>query len=213
VSNRAPDKHYRLGPSGSSRWLNCPFSAVDDLPSTQNVHTIRGHLLHDKTAHALVDGLPIFGTDPDSDAVRHCVAAAEALPGERHIEVPIVSEEIADFGGTVDVLTIEGDRIHILDHKFGKYRVHAKDNTQLLCYLVLAHEKHPHATEFAATIAQPAVRKKPVTAEYTLDDLKKHKDAVAEAAVSDHKAAGEWCRFCPLLETCEEGQKIFPLRY
>ena len=40
MSDTTPTSHYRLAPSSSSRWLECPGSALAELPDVPNVYGV-----------------------------------------------------------------------------------------------------------------------------------------------------------------------------
>lgn len=204
----APTKHYRLGPSGSKRWLACPGSARDDLPESKNEASDRGHNGHSLASFRLELDLPLFGDSPLTDAVRKYVAFVDTLPGEKHYEQTIASEIVPEYGGTIDTLAVTPDTIHVTDLKTGKWKVPAKDNPQMACYLTLARERFPGRKRFVATIVQPAVYVKPNTAEFTVQQLDTHiAKVIMASAQTDVFVAGEQCRFCPLLPECGTGRR------
>lgn len=205
VFNHAPERHWRLGPSSSSRWLACPGSKEGELPENQQTeHTIRGNELHEKSAFYLGVGLPLFGNDPDTEAARQSVRDAQQYPGQRFVEFQMESTEIADFGGTIDLLVWNEDekRVTVFDHKFGKTKVAIKDNPQLLSYCVLALERFPVAEKFTGVISQPAVRQRAAEVDFTIEQVKAHRDAIIAASKSVALVPGNQCYYCPLRHTC-----------
>jgi hypothetical protein len=130
------------------------------------------------------------------------------------IERQLVSECFEDFGGTLDCLMIYKDAdgivwMHVIDLKYGQgVAVAAERNTQLLCYLMLASEKHPKVKHFRATIVQPRVNTKGAidTVEVTVAELEEFESRVQHAMTQVHRYAGDHCRWCPWSDPlqCEE---------
>jgi hypothetical protein len=204
----APVKHFRLSPSGSKRWIECPGSARNDLPESKNEASDRGHNGHSMASFRLEIGLPLFGNSSLTEAVRQYVQFVQTLPGEKHYERQIASEIVPEYGGTIDTLAVTPDTIHVADLKSGTWKVPSKDNPQMASYLTLAREVFPGRKRFFATIVQPAVYAKPNTAEFTTKQLDTHISKVIMASTQTNVfRAGEQCRFCPLLPGCGTGQK------
>lgn len=200
--DRKAEKHWRLGPSSSSRWLNCPGSARDDLPNPETIYSKRGHELHDQAVWYLQDGLPVFGDDQDSEDVRLCTDFADSLKGAKHFEVQIESDEVDDHGGTIDVLETTDESLHVVDFKFGKIPVAVKTNTQIACYINLAREVVGDRRKFFGTVAQP-YRGQPKTFRFTRHFLDQTRATAKKVAHDDRLVAGPWCQYCPLKPVCE----------
>lgn len=202
------EKHWPHGPSSAFEWVNCPARGKVDIPEQDTEHTRRGHKLHAQTAALIKYGLPVFGYTKD---VRHVEAAAAAVrehvQGELHIEVMIESLSIFDHGGTIDVIGVTPDTLHVWDHKFGKWAVSVVDNYQIGCYLNLARQEFPGRTKFVGTIFQPKCSWKPQTYEFSEKWLDELEDRAAEASVENYLSAGKWCRWCPLRAGCAELRK------
>lgn len=209
-------RHERLSPSSSARWLFCPFSAQKGLADVVSVEDTTGGKARDvgSAAHGLackvVTGEASLGDVPAAwqAGVQMYVDYVNDLDGDAIYEHFWESMCIDEFGGTTDCVKIQGRRVVIPDFKTGKWPVDPYMNAQLMCYSSIIAEHHD-VDEFVGVIVQPKPIKGPKikTATYTLEQIDAHRERVAEAAVSDHKAVGDWCRFCPLRLThkCEEG--------
>jgi len=216
--------HYRLSPSSSDRWLNCPGSARHDLPEHTNPAAEAGTIAHKEAQRYLTDPsdnrwlamlgtdvyfgvLPLVGADKADQiayATEQYVHTAQSLPGEHHTELKIAHPDIADFGGTVDFVALHDGGMTIVDLKTGTWKVPAKRNPQLQCYALLARDHFGHSDDVDAAIVQSRVYAKPQLATFRVDDLDKFQDRVAVASESDDLHVGKWCRFCPLKPACPE---------
>lgn len=165
-----------------------------------------GNVAHADANFHLSTGLPVFGEDWVSAVIRPYINFVNKLPGEKVHEQKIVSANIIDFGGTIDTAVLDGTHLHIVDLKTGKYKVPAKNNTQLQCYMILARQEFPQAETFSGTIIQPMVYARPNTAEFTPAALDQFENRVAKASTSKAVVAGDHCRFCPLRPECTPGQ-------
>lgn len=208
--------HYRLSPSSSKRWLNCPGSAQNNLPDRETDASREGTLAHamgyswlthtplDSEQQAELKKLTQEQQHEMEDFVEVYTDFVVDLPGEKRYEVKLASKTIPDFGGTIDTLRIDGDLLHTVDLKYGFGRVYAEDNKQLLSYLCLAREYFPKVKRFSGTIVQPRLQNGLIdTAEFTKEQLDEHLIAVMEASESDEFVAGDWCQWCPLLINCD----------
>lgn len=206
----APSEHYRLSPSGSSRWLACPYSAQADLPQYTNDAAELGTEAHAwganvLTKQATLDDVPEVFRDGVGMYVAHVLSNGCPTP---IIERKWASPSIPEFGGTIDCLLITGQRAAVYDFKYGKWPVKAAGNTQLLCYASIIAE-HFDIQEFYGVIVQPNAWNKETiqVAEFHNDQVEDHREKVAAAAVSDEKHTGDHCLWCPLLRSkqCREG--------
>lgn len=215
MSDQQP-AHYRLSPSSSKRWLNCPGSARTDLPDRDSEASREGTLAH-AISHSHITGeelslehqLEVAEMEPADliEMERHIkiyTDFVQELPGEKVYEQKLAHPHIDEFGGTIDCLRIDGDLLHVVDLKFGFGRVFAADNKQLLCYLCLARVLYPQAKRFAGTIVHPRIGDGIIeTAEFTAQQVDNHLLAVAEASGDETLVAGDHCQWCPLLQGCD----------
>ncbi len=119
--------------------------------------------------------------------------------------------------GTVDLLYVKGDRVGMVDWKFGDgVMVSAADNYQLKFYLeaALQTEKYKgvfqgRQREFDAYIVQPVAGREDFVghAVFGMDELNTfaHKLREAKKAVDRGDTElhiGDWCKFCPAYDIC-----------
>lgn len=203
-----PDIHSRLSPSSSDRWLLCPGSARYDLPDEETEAAAEGTY-----AHLVCNGLATRGVmdpPPRSDEMREAVLAygeyVAGVPGKHYHELRLESALESDFGGTIDLLAVTPDMLHVVDFKYGRQIVYAAGNTQLKSYLCLAREIYPGRTKFLGSIVQPRVQA-PQCEEFSGEELEWHMWDVMRAAGSRSVTPGEHCRYCPLLDRCHAAKR------
>ncbi len=226
-NNPLPD-HFRLSPSSSSRWLCCPGSAVDDLPDTKNNASMAGDIGHARAEFYLREGdddllmladevynlcLPLLDEEAASAVADSAVAyveyiqqiLADNLACKLSVENKLTHPWIADLGGTIDAMITTDEKLTIVDLKTGKWKVSAKNNTQLKCYALLAmHAQFWVYEEVTCVIVQPRAFAKPQVVTFTADELKDFENLIDEAGKSDERIPGNHCYFCPLKEDCDE---------
>lgn len=208
--------HFRLAPSSSHRWINCPGSARTDLPNESSEAAERGTLAHKIAELTLkgetwpVDVLVAFGelTDDEQtemmDGVQLFVDFVTGIPGQLHSEQQIANLYIEDNGGTIDITVVTDDTIHVVDFKYGVMFVPCKGNTQVGNYLILAKQKFPGRTKFLGSIVQPRVLDGRIeTQSFSIDELNAIESDIISASEDDTLHAGEWCKWCPLLVHCD----------
>lgn len=193
------DKHWRLGPSSSERWMECPGSAAVEIDEPANEYMIRGTRLHSAAELLARDGLPFFGNERDTAQVQQCVKHAQQLPGEKHYEVVIQSDVLPeDHGGTIDVLAVTDDTIRVMDYKFGSTHVKAAKNPQVGLYLALARQEFPGRSKFVGYIDQPARYNRVRSTEFSAEELDSLEERTLAAATDTTLRAGKHCKYCPL---------------
>lgn len=200
--------HDRLSPSGSSRWLACPFSLR--APASPSSEASR----EGEEAHEWAGGC-LTGERSITNCPKKFVAGVGMYIShvmENGVE-PVVEErwsslDIPGFSGRIDALLYSKRHLVVYDFKFGKWPVEAENNTQLLCYSAIGAE-HFQVDTFHGVIVQPRAKSGPKikVAEYTPKQVAKHRERVIEASTSEEKHTGDHCRFCTLRTTgqCEEG--------
>lgn len=222
--------HWPLGGSSAKRWVNCPgskYAGLDEAPDEVGEKARIGTLGHKAVEQLLRRGY-IDLTDEDRellsdmDADRRdwfkraikmcvdCVRAEIAKADEFILEYQAESVTIPDHGGTMDVVTLRGDTLHVIDYKFGATPVEAAGNEQLMSYLLLALQRFPQATEFRGTIIQPSHRGVD-TVDFTaeeLDEFHQRAQDAADPANEERYADTSWCMYCPLLATCDTAAKL-----
>lgn len=162
--------------------------------------------------------------------VEHCntlamLADHRFIEQEVHVTTTVQGLETSDLlWGTADFVAISNERIDVIDLKYGGMPVEPENNPQLVCYLLGALEllkprKRPNRG--ALHIVQPRVSSEPkiweiedleaVRAEW-LPKFERAMERAIDAAmltvpVEGHYEAGEHCRFCPVIVTCEHFAK------
>lgn len=225
-----PD-HYHKSCSGAKQWKNCPGSVNTPRPKWALEDTGSEAAERGSLGHAMVEAnLKGEKLDPgwqkqldemDESSrgflqwqVGICLTYVRDLIEQYKpdlgidtfdIEVKIRSNTIDEHGGTIDILIVTADTIHVVDFKFGEVIVYAVDNDQLMAYLHLARQKYPGRKKFFATIMQPtdAHDTDPDTAEFTHDQLQNDLLWMIEASQQKHFKAGDWCHYCDRGAFCD----------
>lgn len=226
-------KHSSIvGGSTSSRVINCPASVklsegVIRPPASK--HADRGTLLHDaiskhiagSSKSSLVNFLNYKGITLTQDLWDEKIAVALALLDEidpdkkldfiEEVEVSF-GDFLPDVFGSVDLIGRLGDRVIVLDWKFGDgVVVDAEENNQLLFYAAAARRTEKlswvfeGAKDIELIIVQPPVCRRWVT---TLDRVSRFESdlyaAVSNALHSETPTikSGAHCRWCPAKMKC-----------
>lgn len=114
-----------------------------------------------------------------------------------------IKSVIKRHGGTIDVLFVTDDLLHVIDFKFGDVYVDPDGNDQIKNYLNLAREKFPGRKRFLGTIVQPSTSEYTRDVEYTEDELDEDRLELIEASCSTEFKAGSWCKYCPRSALCQ----------
>lgn len=212
--------HSTYSPSASWRWLNCPGSVhltdqdravLAQRDTSAADRGTLGHAIAEAQLRGEHDKAEDLASEADSElleGIEFCLeeVSTRFLPGRISLEERIESTLIPGFGGTMDVLAFGDEALDVADYKFGFSPVPIEENTQILCYLLLAREKYPEYKRYRGTIIQPAYESVG-TVEVTDEELDAFFVRVIEATLSDDLRAGPHCKYCPLLYRCEVAAK------
>lgn len=231
--------HSKLSPSGASIWVNCPASVgyVESLklpPDEGNKYSIEGTAAHYLAAYCKdmkASPFDFVGYKYDSNHLHtpwyaggHEVSESMAgiiddyldflytLPrGITEARIAITKINPSCFG-TADYMVYDGynKTLYIVDLKYGKNRVLARDNLQLALYAIGAIDTlYPEARTAKLIIYQPRTTSKnpadvwTVTAEY----LSGMAWGIKNSADSDYFNPGSHCRWCRALPYCNAAAK------
>ena len=159
-------KHSKLGPSKAVRWLSCHASVAMEAgrPNTSSPAAIEGTTAHRLAELHLVyygqlrisDAPPIAGDTCDETGELYddeMVAAAagyidylQELCGDAPLSDCAYGAEVKLDGtdivphlfGTADALLLVDNKVIVIDFKYGRHPVVARDNYQLLTYAAMA---------------------------------------------------------------------------
>ena len=155
-----PDKHAVLSPSAAGAWVRCPgyVEANRDRPDTSSAASIEGTRAHWLFEQCLRFNKHAGGFQgphkdrhgewsPDAEMVAQIDKALlwlEELVGENPVDVlqPEMKVEIGKYiglpegvcWGTSDLIIVSGERVIVVDLKYGRVPVSAKGNEQLILY-------------------------------------------------------------------------------
>lgn len=211
-------KHFRLSPSGTSRWLHCTKSLelCEGLPSTSSSYADEGTQAHD-LAERLLRGEKLSVVDKEMlAAVKVYVDLVESYRRSKtvhfeYIEKMLESEVIPGLGGTSDCVLIYTDTdgsvvLHIIDYKHGAgYPVDAVENMQLLSYFAIWRSAWGFIIDkYRGTIVQPRADGDDVKDwETTAERILEHEAQILEALGKEPVFhVGEGCRWCRALSIC-----------
>ena len=233
VNDHSSRAHALLSASSSSRWLKCPPSAVAATmyPNTATEYTKEGTLAHE-VAELFVQLNPTSASESlladfknwlaNEDITMEMLQCAEAY---RDYIQELVTDENAvvlleqrlDFSpwvpegfGTGDCVIIQGNRLDVVDYKFGKgVAVSAKENSQMGLYGLGALNDFGDIydiQEVGTHIFQPRINNVSVDVLRT-NDLRSWGMGVRPIAAKAAKGegdfcSGEHCRFCPHAGQC-----------
>lgn len=212
--------HSEIGASSSSRWINCPGSVrmCRDVPNESSAFADEGTKAHAMAEAFLKTNSMPEGADLEiAEAIAPYIAYACDLikrSGIRVIEARVSAPSIdEEMFGTVDLLTVEGDTLHVVDLKFGAgLRVEVNNNKQLLYYAVCALDEYVVAmagiNTVRCTIVQPRLGEDAVrSVDYTRAEVESAREAFKIAILATRHpqaplCAGSWCQFCRAAFKC-----------
>ena len=231
-----PDQHARLNPSGAERWIHCPGSirlseqcppagsseyadegtkahAIAEAKLRQVIGEITPKELEKIIKKHQPDGEMDEATDFYRDEVVEILAGA-GPDAELMVEQRFSLNRWApESFGTSDAVVIGGNKIEVIDLKYGKgVKVSAKENPQLRLYGAGAANLFEGMYDFDTvrmTIIQPRLDHIS-TEELPLSELMEWMKDVVKPAARDaydgtgETAAGEWCRWCPAKAVCRK---------
>lgn len=217
--------HAVLSASSSSRWLKCPPSAVAATmyPSTGTEFTREGTLAHEVVEAYTSNNHLAFNRLLETEGVTvEMVQCAEAY--RDYIQELITDPEavvlleqrldltpwVPDGFGTADCIIIQGNRLDIVDYKFGQgVAVYAENNSQMMLYSLGAlHEFGDiyDITEVGMHIFQPrlnniSTEEMPAVELFAWGGKVRPIAELASRGKGDY-CSGEHCRFCPHAGQC-----------
>lgn len=235
-----PSKHAKLSASSCFRWYNCPGSVklaeqcadpgsssyADEGTLAHSVAELKLRMMigevspkqYEKELAKLqkseywsgeMDEATTFYADT---VIEHLAAAGE--DAELMIEQQFsLAKWVPEGFGTSDAVVIGGNKIEIIDLKYGKgIKIDAENNLQLRLYALGTADLFGDLYEFdtvETTIIQPRLDHVSTDSMY-LDDLMQWAEfelkPVAQEAMdgSDRTACGDWCRWCPAKAICRK---------
>ena len=219
--------HALLSPSAAHRWMNCPPSACleREFPSSSSEVAAEGTAAHALCEHKLRKFLKLRSKRPHSDfeddEMDRCSDDYVSFVQEQMGEIPspmVLVEQRLDLTryvpeafGTADCIIVGGDRLHIVDFKYGMgVLVEAEHNPQMMLYALGALELLDGIYDIqtiSMSIFQPRRENvctwslpKEELLRWARDDLVE-KARLAYMGEGEYRA-GEWCTFCRAAVRC-----------
>ena len=219
--------HALLSPSAAHRWMNCPPSACleREFPSSSSEVAAEGTAAHALCEHKLRKLLKLRSKRPHSDfeddEMDRCSDDYVSFVQEQMGEIPspmVLVEQRLDLTryvpeafGTADCIIVGGDRLHIVDFKYGMgVLVEAEHNPQMMLYALGALELLDGIYDIqtiSMSIFQPRRENvctwslpKEELLRWARDDLVE-KARLAYMGEGEYRA-GEWCTFCRAAVRC-----------
>ena len=223
-------QHSRIvGGSTAKRVINCPGSValVQKMPpQVESKYAAEGTMLHACMEDLLADGEmgDVIAknklTDEQADKLEFCIRAMDEIDPQQDMtfvqEVEVEFEGVRGLEGVfgnVDLIGRLGDRVVVLDWKFGDgVMVDAEENPQGLFYAAAALKTSAlawvfqDAREIEIVIVQPPHIRRWVTTWNRLSEFTAElQHAVKQAQKPDAPLAiGDWCRFCTAKPICPQ---------
>ena len=224
--------HAICSASSAYRWIQCSGSVAlnKDLPRVDSIHAIEGTVAHEYAESILrnwLEGTPVMNfTDcPEEmeEAVQRYIKFVKEKTKEYdhkptiRIESKLSLKEDFDMWGTADIAMtgIKDGKSHgkIIDLKYGKTKVIAKNNPQLAYYgaALINTSKRPLDT-VEVVIYQPRIDVPATSVTYENKDLRVWEAVLTGAAEralrqligTDEKSfnRGDWCKWCNAKKIC-----------
>lgn len=222
--------HSKYSPSSASRWLECPASLKYAASYDHNINIFTGSVAHYIAEQSLKNKTPakdwldiafycndgnLSLTDNNSDLILY--AHSEIIDGVQSYLDYVYSLELdsfeveylckdSDFGfGTADIVGMKDEVLHIIDFKFGKYKVSAVENKQLMLYALWSGKKF---LDCKLHIFQPRVEPSISVYEFNIHHMREFGNRVKKAYQNIQKFPNlenyskSACRFCKGKKFC-----------
>lgn len=223
--------HALCSASSSSRWMQCPGSvglSQDAPPEVKSIYAEEGTKAHELAEKRLRNELVVA---VDLDMLRHVDAYVEYVNKKKkefdtapnvRLESKLTLNEELNMWGTADVAMTgyKNGKEHgkIIDFKYGKTKVIAKNNTQLAYYataLLKTSSMLLHDVE--VNIFQPRIKVPETSVTYTHEELNSWYGVFSTACnkailqmlyLNEREyVMGDWCKYCPAKTICPERLK------
>ena len=228
-------RHAYLSASASHRWLACPPSAklCAEEPDYGSEYAMQGTCAHELSQYLLEKALGRPCVDPTENLSYYDAEMQECAEGYRDFVLEQIAEakkscrdplicveQVLDFSkwvehgfGTGDCVIVADGTLHIIDLKYGVgVLVHAKSNSQLMCYALGALDTFGDLYEIhriRLSIYQPR-RENVDSWELDATELLDWAENVLKPAAKLAYAgdgefhAGEHCVFCKIKASCRK---------
>lgn len=210
-------KHYRLSPSKSDQWINCPGSlALSDsiVEEDASVYAAEGTKAHG-FAEAMLKRHAMLLEPGDAEMIEYVKVYTDFIETEirskpllfEYIETTLEDSEIPGLGGTADYAALATDgTLYLSDLKYGVgVEVEAFENSQLLTYATIFDELYPACIDrVEISIVQPRQSDTPRRWGCDIERVREHRKKILESIGKTHRMPGEHCRWCRAKRICPE---------
>lgn len=238
-------EHFHTGPSSADLWSRCKayLQMLQNAPEDEGSPSAReGTAAHHFSEEAIQCGIfdvrefsgsfhAATGVTCDDEMAEYCnvytyrvkelIDMCRALGVEVHYRTEYrvdLSHIYPGFFGTRDfhVVAIYNNWAIVIDLKFGRVNVSARDNRQCMCYALDIIRQFPDVELVRFEIVQPRGNKAVGAidvAEYTRAELEAFAVVAAEYQAANHSdeiqeaTAGSHCTYCPPLGMCRAGMQ------
>ena len=230
--------HALLSPSAAHRWLYCTAAPLleQTFPDSGSEYAAEGTLAHAiaelklrkytepmsqrtfTTRYNKLKKDPLWQPEMDGhtetylDFIKQIYLRQPVAPAVRIEERVDLANYAQQCFGTADCLILTGERLHVIDFKYGKgVPVSAEQNPQMMLYALGALDKYQLLYQFKwveMTIVQPRLHNISTwvcDTEVLLDWGQNKVKRIAEEALSGKGVfrPGEHCRFCKAKFSCK----------